>query len=82
MWTNVDGAQSTVTGYERNMITVEELEADYRINRDKMGLTEDNLVSYQVNAEKESLFGCFFYLVDAEHAYVYYEGVFFEAVRE
>lgn len=81
-WTNADGERSTVTGYEREVVTAEELETYYRINKDELGITADDLVYYQVNAEKESLFGCFFYLVDAEHALIYYEGVFFEVVRE
>lgn len=82
LWTNMEGERSTVTGYERERVPVEDLEADFGINREDLGITADELVYYQVNAEKESLFGCFFYLVDPEHALIYYEGAFFEAARE
>lgn len=82
LWTNTDGERDPVTGYERETVTIEELEEVYRINGDDLGISEDETVYYQVNAERDSLFGCFFYLIDSEHALIYYEGVFFEAERE
>ncbi len=82
LWTNMDGDQHTVTGYERRILTADQLQEEYRMNREQLGLSTDDLIAYQVEAEQDSLFGCFFYLVDSDHALIYYEGVFFEAVRE
>ncbi|MCM1127015.1 MAG: M56 family metallopeptidase [Lachnospiraceae bacterium] len=82
LWTNVDGETRETTGYEKSMVTMEELEEEFRISGENLGLDAEELVSYQVETQGDSLFGCFFYLADAEHALIYYEGVFFEAVRE
>ena len=82
LWTNVDGAGSVVTGYERETVTSGQLEEDFGVSSADLGIVEDELVYYQVSAQKDSPFGCFFYLLDQDHALIYYEGVFFEAERE
>lgn len=82
LWTNTDGELNNVNGYERETVAAQDLEADYRISRDDLGISGDEVVYYQVDAEKDSTFGCSFYLIDPEHALIYYEGVFFEATRE
>ena len=61
---------------------MDELAADFRINSETLELAVDELEYFQVEAEGDSLFGHFFYQVDSDHALIYYEGVFFEAVRE
>lgn len=71
-----------ITQYEKSVITADELAASFSISRDSLDLPAAELISYQLATESDSLFGCFFYLVDAEHAYIYYDGVFFEAVRD
>lgn len=81
-WTNVDGENRNVEGYEKSTVTMDELAADFRINSENLELSVDELEYFQVEAEGDSLFGQFFYLVDSDHALIYYEGVFFEAVRE
>ncbi len=82
LWTNVDGAGSVVMGYERETVTSGQLEEDFGVSSADLGIVEDELVYYQVSAQKDSPFGCFFYLLDQDHALIYYEGVFFEAERE
>ncbi len=81
MWTNVDGETNAVTGYEREVVATGQLEEDFRVDGAALGITGDEVVSYRVNTQNEFQFGCFFYLIDSEHALIYYEGAFFEAVR-
>lgn len=82
LWTNTDGETSDVTGYEKETVAVNDLEEDFQFDRENLGVSTDELTYYQVHAEKEDLFGTFFYLIDSEHALIYYEGVFFEVTRE
>lgn len=82
LWTNTDGETSDVTGYEKETVAVNDLEEDFQFDRENLGISTDELTYYQVHAEKEDLFGTFFYLIDSEHALIYYEGVFFEVTRE
>lgn len=82
LWINIDEEASNVTAYKRETVTAGQLEDDFRVNSASLGISGDEVVFYQVSAEKDSLFGCFFYLIDPAHALIYYEGVFFEAVRE
>lgn len=82
LWTSLDGEERAVEGYERRTVTIQEMEADFSISRDALELTAGELTFYQLNGQQDSLFGTFFYLVDTDHALIYYEGVFFEAERE
>lgn len=82
LWTNVDGKNQYVEGYEKSIVTMDELAANFHINGENLELAADELEYFQMDAEGESLFGHFFYLVDSNHALIYYEGVFFEAIRE
>lgn len=82
LWTNIDGETQNVDRYEKSTVTMDELAADFRINSENLELAVDELEYFQVETEGDSLFGHFFYLVDSDHALIYYEGVFFEAVRE
>lgn len=82
LWTSTGGESQMVGSYEKSMVTMEELGQDFGINVNNLELEVNELVSFQVEAEGESLFGHFFYLTDPDHALIYYEGVFFEAERE
>lgn len=82
LWTNIDGENRAVKGYEKSTVTMEELGQEFGINGEMLELNAGELVSFRVEAEGDSLFGHFFYLIDTDHALIYYEGVFFEAVRE
>lgn len=82
LWTNVEGENREVESYDKSIVPVEELGQDFGISGEQLELNVNELASFQVEAEGDSLFGHFFYLVDTDHALIYYEGVFFEAVRE
>ena len=49
-----------------------------------MGFSTTSLDYFELEgvSDSASLFGQFFYQIDADNALIYYEGVFFRAVRE
>lgn len=74
----------TVDNYRKETITAEEFEESFRTNIESMGLSAASFDSFSLEGVSgaTSLFGQFFYQIDADNALIYYEGVFFQAVRE
>lgn len=74
----------TVDNYRKETITAEEFEESFRTNIEAMGISATSFDSFSLEGVSgaDSLFGQFFYQIDADNALIYYEGVFFRAVRE
>jgi len=74
----------TVDHYRKESITAEQFEEDFKINTEIMGLTAASFDYFELEgvSDSASLFGQFFYQIDKDNALIYYEGVFFRAVRE
>lgn len=74
MWTDMDGEKITVAKYNKSVVDLEEITPDPVIYFEIQNETDPSADDY-------ALFGDSFYLIDSEHAYVYFGGVYFEAVR-
>ena len=74
----------TVDNYRKESITVEQFEEDFMVDVAAMGFSTTSLDYFELEgvSDSASLFGQFFYQIDADNALIYYEGVFFRAVRE
>lgn len=75
---------STVDHYRKETITSGVFEEDFRVNISAMGISATEFDAYELEGVQDSAssFGQYFYQVDEDNALIYYEGVFFRAVRE
>lgn len=74
----------TVDHYRKETITSSVFEEDFKTSFSAMGISTAELDYFELEGVQDSasLFGQHFYQIDADNALVYYEGVFFRAVRE
>ena len=74
----------TVDNYRKESVTAREFEEGFRTDIGNMGLSTTAFDYYELEgvSDSASLFGQFFYQIDSDNALIYYEGVFFRAVRE
>jgi len=74
----------TVENYKKELLTAQEFEESFRVNMGEMGFLADSLILYELEGvtDSASLFGQNFYQIDKDNALIFYEGVFFRAVRE
>lgn len=74
----------TVDHYRKETITSSVFEEDFKTSFSAMGISAAELDYFELEGVQDSasLFGQHFYQIDADNALVYYEGVFFRAVRE
>lgn len=85
-WYKVLGDENpyTVDNYRKETVTAEQFEEDFMVDMAAMGFSTTSLDYFELEgvSDSASLFGQFFYQIDADNALIYYEGVFFRAVRE
>lgn len=74
----------TVDHYRKETVTSGVFEEDFSTSVSAMGISAAEFDYYELEGvpDSSSLFGQFFYQIDADNALVYYEGVFFRAIRE
>ena len=74
----------TVENYRKETVTADEFEEDFKADLEAMGISAEELVYYELEgtADDAPPFGQHFYQIDADSALIYYEGVFFRAVRD
>lgn len=79
-----DTANYTVENYRKETLSASEFEESFRTDVSAMGLSATELTYYELEGTDDSapLFGQHFYQIDTDNALIYYEGVFFRAVRE
>lgn len=72
----------TLEGFKKESLTKEEFQSLYDINKELNGPETENYDSYEVIGKTgDSVFGDTVILLDQDNAYIYYEGVFFLAIR-
>lgn len=71
-----------VERYSREIVTAREFEEMYRASTAELGISGTALNYYEAAVEGDFPFGSSFYQVDYDNALIFYEGVFFRAVRE
>lgn len=78
------GDPNTVDHYRKETITSSEFEEDFRTSVSAMGISATEFDYFELEGVQDSAssFGQNFYQIDTDNALVYYEGVFFRAVRE
>ena len=85
-WYKISGDEEsyTVDNYRKDSITAGQFEEDFRTDIEAMGLSAASFDYFELEgvSDSASLFGQYFYQIDADNALIYYEGVFFRAVRE
>ncbi|MCM1541144.1 MAG: hypothetical protein NC121_07775 [Blautia sp.] len=81
---NYDVPAYTVENYRKEKIYASQFEEGFRTNLDTMGLSVTEFDYFELEGVEDSapLFGRYFYQIDANNALIWYEGVFFRAVRE
>lgn len=78
---SLTGTVESVNQYTVGVITGEQLEEDFGMSAEALGVAGMELQYYEVDWDSMDLFGQFFYQIDKDNALVYYEGVFFRAER-
>lgn len=75
---------STVDHYRKETVTSGTFEQDFGTSINTMGISAMKFDYYELEGVQNSttLFGQNFYQIDENNALIYYEGVFFQAVRE
>lgn len=74
--------RQAVSAFKKETVTKEELQKAFGVSAEEPMKSAENFRYYEAQGNLDSLFGAFFYQADAEHAWIYYEGVFFRAIRE
>lgn len=74
----------TVDHYRKETVTVGVFEEEFKTSVSVMGISATEFDYYELEGvqDSSSLFGQHFYQIDADNGLIYYEGVFFRAVRE
>ena len=74
----------TVDNYRKETIAASVFEEDFKADISVMGLSATEFDYFELEGVEDSasLFGQYFYQIDTDNALIYYEGVFFRAVRE
>ncbi len=73
-------AEIDISGYEEEKETSDQFYKNFGIHLTDIGITENTVDNVFVGAEGE-FFGANFYIKDLNTLVIYYEGVFFEAIR-